>query len=129
VSDYWVYFLTNKPRSTLLGFLLTPATLFYATGGVAWQHREVTSTSSSSSCGAAAAIVTDSSTKPGWTAGGGIETRLWGPWLARAEYLYADFGTAPVSISQIFFDVRTVDNFNVKLRTHTVNFGLAYKFN
>jgi outer membrane immunogenic protein len=70
-----------------LGFLVTPSTLAYATGGVAWQHYDVTST-----CGCTGIVnltpkvVSDSTTKAGWTVGGGLETVLWGNWLARAEY-------------------------------------------
>lgn len=33
------------------------------------------------------------SLRPGWTVGGGLETRIAGNWLARLEYRYADFGT------------------------------------
>ena len=69
----------------------------------------------------------------GWTAGAGVEQRMWGNWLARIEYRYADFGT----FSQLFFNTFAGagcggcdDRFtaNVKLRTHTLNAGLAYKF-
>ncbi|HMF23809.1 MAG TPA: outer membrane beta-barrel protein [Pseudolabrys sp.] len=115
-----------------LGFLLTPATLAYATGGVAWQHYQVTSTCVSAECVLnrdTPAIVTNSTTKPGWTAGGGIETAVWGHWLARGEYRYTDFGTAPFIISRTINGLPFLDNFDVKLRTHTVTFGLAYKFN
>src|SRR6185295_10637940 len=69
-----------------LGFLLTPSTLVYATGGVAWQHYDATA---SCDCSAllvlSPKIVSNSATKAGWTIGGGLETALWGHWLARAE--------------------------------------------
>jgi outer membrane immunogenic protein len=120
------------------GFLLTPATMAYATAGVAWQHYEVTSTCAGPLFCAgpgfafAPAVVTNSATKAGWTVGGGLETALWSHWIARAEYRYADFGTAPFTIARTvtggnFSSV--VDNFDVTMRTHTVTFGLAYKFN
>jgi outer membrane immunogenic protein len=51
---------------------------------------------------------------------------LWGPWLARAEYRYADFGSTPMTIARTG---PVIDNFDVRLQTHIVNFGLAYKFN
>jgi outer membrane immunogenic protein len=56
---------------------------------------------------------------------------LGGHWLARAEYRYADYGHSSFTTARtgIDRDVNpTVDVFDVALRTHTVNFGLAYKF-
>jgi len=119
-----------------LGFLLNPATLVYAAAGPAWQHFDVTSTCAGPNCQTGGqftpAIVSNSTTKAGWTAGGGIEAAVGGPWLVRAEYRYADLGTMPFTISRaspIGAINPTIDNFDVKMRTHTVTFGLAYKFN
>jgi outer membrane immunogenic protein len=118
-----------------LGVLVTPSTLIYVSGGAAWQHFEVTSTCASSDCatfGFSPATVANSATKAGWTVGGGLETALWGNWLGRAEYRYADFGSSSFTISRssTFANLNpTVDNFDINLRTHTVTFGLAYKFN
>jgi outer membrane immunogenic protein len=121
------------------GVLLTPVTLAYATGGVAWQHSEVTSTCGSPICevtpganGFTPAIITHSITKPGWTIGGGLEIALQEHWLARAEYRYADFGApsfiiARSSIRPLFNP--SIDTFDVRMRTHTATFGVAYKFN
>ena len=64
--------------------------------------------------------VANSTTKVGWTLGGGLEASLSRYWLARAEYRRFRFtmvrtaGTDPV-----------IDNYDVRLRTHTLNFGLA----
>jgi outer membrane immunogenic protein len=118
-----------------VGLLLTPATLLYTTGGVAWQHYEVTSICSGRLCnidGFSPATITNSDTKAGWSLGGGIETAVWGNWLMRGEYRYADFGTSSFTIARAAGASGlnpTIDNFDVKLRTHTVTFGLAYKFN
>jgi len=64
--------------------------------------------------------------------GGGIETALSAHWLARAEYRYADYGrssfTTARTTSPDFGSQTITDVFDVALRTHTVNFGLAYKF-
>lgn len=111
-----------------LGYLLTPAIQGYLTGGVAWQHYEVISTCASEGCvsrNLIPALVENSTTRVGWTAGGGLETLLSGRWLARGEYRYGDFGTASFTIARKV----TVDTFDVRLRTHTISFGLAYKFN
>jgi outer membrane immunogenic protein len=76
-----------------LGFLLTPATLAYATGGVAWQRSEINSSCVSTGCLGfvfSPAVISASRIQAGWTVGGGIETALGGNWFARAEYRYAD---------------------------------------
>jgi outer membrane immunogenic protein len=111
-----------------VGFLVTPATLLYVTGGAAWQRFEVTSTCNfggGNGCFTLVpAIVTNAVTKAGWTAGAGIETSVGGNWFARAEYRYADFGPSGLTIQR----AGEIDNFDVALRTHTATFGLAYKF-
>ncbi len=112
-----------------VGYLLTPTTLLYAAAGIAWQHYDVTSVCASAGrC--TPAVVTNSTTRTGWTLGGGIETALWGHWLVRAEYRYADFGTAPFTITRTAATgpALTVDNFDAKFRTHTASVGVAYKF-
>ncbi len=119
-----------------IGFLADPSLLIYATGGAAWLHVEATSSCNvltgpcSPGGGRSPAVVTDSTTKSGWTIGGGIEAMLWANWIARAEYRYADFGT----ISNT--DIRTeaagpspnAVSYDLRVRTHTATFGLAYKF-
>ena len=116
------------------GVLLTPATLAYATVGAVWQQYDVTSTCGDAfNCGPrgfdfASKVLTNSANKAGWTVGGGLETALWGHWLARAEYRYADFGSAPFTIARTGLGDVLIDNIDVKMRTHTATFGLAYKF-
>ncbi|KJC48992.1 outer membrane beta-barrel protein [Bradyrhizobium sp. LTSP857] len=111
------------------GYLLTPATLVYATGGLAWQHYDITSTCVSVVCdGATPAVVSNSTTRTGWTLGGGVETALDGNWLLRSEYRYADFGTASFSITRATAFGLTIENFDTKLATHTATVGVAYKF-
>jgi outer membrane immunogenic protein len=117
-----------------LGYLVTPTLLVYGTTGAAWQHFEVTSTCVSPSfCvlnGFTPAVISFSTTRTGWTIGGGIETALSRHWLARAEYRYADLGTASYNLNRTFTTngggVRS-ENFDLTERTHTVTFGLAYK--
>ena len=107
-----------------LGYLVTPWTMAYVTGGAAWLHFDSTATCGILICGLPTVTLSNSSTKAGWTIGGGIETRLWGNWLARAEYRYADFGTATYNNSALGL----VAIYDEKVRTHTALFGLAYKF-
>jgi outer membrane immunogenic protein len=116
-----------------LGMLVTPDTLLFGTAGVAWQRAEIAATCPGFVGIAPFCLVprTESAAKTmtGWTVGGGLEQRMWSNWLARIDYRYAEFGT----FSQLFFntfgpgfDERFTGN--VKVRTHTLNFGLAYKF-
>ncbi|GMO10953.1 outer membrane protein [Bradyrhizobium sp. TM233] len=118
-----------------LGFLLTPATLAYATGGIAWQHNEISSACVSGACNfffLSPAVISASRIQAGWTIGGGIETALGGNWFARAEYRYADFGTTPFTIARGGSAASplnpTSDNFDLKMQTHNASFGVAYKF-
>jgi outer membrane immunogenic protein len=130
-----------------LGLTPVPNVLLYATGGVAWLHVEQVSACGTlvvglddcAPSGFSPATITDATTRTGWTVGGGLETIWWDHWIARAEYRYADFGTWSPG------DVRTCPaggagvctgtpnatlstTTAVQLRTHTVTFGLAYKF-
>jgi outer membrane immunogenic protein len=126
-----------------LGFLVTPGTLVYATGGAAWQHFEETSTCIAQGfCtgvnqfpAITPALISNSVTKTGWTVGGGVETALWGNWFLRGEYRYADFGTASFNETRTGIllgaplpnTLLAADTFNIALRTHTATVGLAYK--
>lgn len=110
-----------------IGFLAAPSFLFYGTGGAAWQQLVVGEACMSSFiCGGPTAFtVSTSTTKIGWTAGGGIESMLWQHWLARAEYRYSDFGHVDFSLPS---PVSNRINGNIALKTHTATVGLAYKF-
>ena len=113
-----------------LGYLVTPSALVYATGGAAWQHYDVTSTCAEFLVGGgclfgAPAVITIGDTRLGYTIGGGIETQLVGNWFARGEYRYADFGTGSYQLART--PPAVVDNFNIRLRTHTALLGFSYK--
>jgi outer membrane immunogenic protein len=64
-------------------------------------------------------------TNAGWTAGGGLEFALSGPWTVKAEYLYVDLGKAGCSVA-CGFPVGT--NNNVSLTTNVVRAGINYRF-
>lgn len=112
-----------------LGYLVSPTMLAYATGGVSWLRIETQATcvvTGTGWCGRPH-DETYTTTKAGWTIGGGLEWMLTPNWLARAEYRYADYGT----VSQTYFVVSaTPDRFNanIKVTTQTALVGLAYKF-
>lgn len=119
-----------------LGYLLTPDWMLFATGGFAWQHVEASLTCGATTCplvvlGATTAggsyTATDSETLSGWSIGLGIEGRLWGNWIGRAEYRYANLGTwnAVFASPRVNGFVTTAD---IDVQTHTFALGLGYKF-
>ena len=109
--------------------------LLYATGGASWIHLEA-----SAFCGSVNPIgwcrgpagpgsnvgttSTVSTTRIGWTAGGGIEAMLWSNWLARIEYRYSDYGTFGYTL---FSGVDAIAA-ETKFHTHTALVGVAYRF-
>jgi opacity protein-like surface antigen len=123
-----------------LGYLSTPNVLVYGTGGIAFQRVSATVTCNgtvSSFCGSATRSVfpgftepamaeSFSTTRTGWTVGGGVEAALTGNWFGKAEFRYADFG----HLSHNFF-AGTLDEVDVSLhpQTYTVLGGVGYKFN
>jgi outer membrane immunogenic protein len=121
------------------GYLIDPAVLLYGTAGASWIHVETTSNCSTlldaaGRCAAGGlpnlqpANITDSTTRVGYTVGGGIETMLWPNWIARAEYRFADYGRfSSTDLRNSAFGSQTV-SYDTSLRTHTATFGLAYKF-
>ncbi|MGJ4919237.1 outer membrane protein [Bradyrhizobium oligotrophicum] len=118
-----------------LGYLVTPDTLVYGSGGVAWQRLELnancTVVPGNAFCFGNPHNETQASTRVGWTVGGGVEHMLGGHWIVRADYRYADFGTwtqtffVPGGVGPGFDDRFTA---HVTTRTHTATVGLAYKF-
>ena len=57
------------------------------------------------------------STKTGWTAGGGIEAAIAGPWTAKVEYLYVDLGRGA-----------TIGGSDTSFNSNIVRAGLNYRF-
>jgi outer membrane immunogenic protein len=111
-----------------IGYLFNPNWLAYATGGVAWQKIETNSTctgTADSFCGPGTFTGSSSTTKTGWTAGGGVETLLLNNWIGRVEYRYADFGHVTNRLPpapEVGFHA------NVDVKTHIALVGVAYKF-
>ena len=81
-----------------IGYLVTPSVLLYGTGGPGWTRMITDNETVLTVPLATPAVTTTSLVTPnwlfGWTAGAGVETRLWDTnWLARVEYLHYDFGS------------------------------------
>jgi outer membrane immunogenic protein len=134
------------------GLLVAPNVLVYGTGGMSWLHAEATSncpttpaafgthqfcqpSNGFSTAGFTPAVITNSTTRWGLTIGGGAEAAVWGNWLLRSEYRYANYGTWSNSdtrtctdcFSPVGLNILTV-GYQVKLQTHTATVGLGYKF-
>ena len=93
-------------------------TLFYATGGAAWAH-----ISEQDNIPATGLSAVDSTTRLGWTAGGGLEYAFLDCLIGRVEYRYSDFGTFSYS-APIFAGFTE----NHRITENAVRVGLSYKF-
>lgn len=119
---------TVRPR---LGWLPSPSTLLYATGGLAYGGvKASTNVSIPGVCPLLNAFCSSGSasqTRVGWTAGGGVEQALGSNWTGKIEYLYFDLGSTSYSIFDSFgTEVMRAD---AKFNGHIVRFGLNYKVN
>ena len=65
----------------------------------------------------ASAFGSSTSTKLGWTVGGGLEAALAGPWTAKVEYLYADLGRGTSLLGA-----------DTRFNTNLVRGGINYRF-
>jgi len=92
--------------------------LFFATGGAAFaqvQHNYF------NAAGVSDPGNTYSSTRVGWTVGGGVEYALSNNWSVRGEYRYADFGRS----SDVISTGAVIGNHVIE---HRVTVGFSYKF-
>jgi outer membrane immunogenic protein len=95
--------------------------LVFAKGGGAWSRGEANITENIR--GQTVAIAPDN--RSGWTVGGGLEFGFLGPWSAKVEYDYADFGTKRVTFTDVNFG--TTAQVDLKEHVHMVKFGLNYR--
>jgi outer membrane immunogenic protein len=114
------------------GWLVTPSTLLYATGGLAYGAAEsatnITLTIPKTTYTAAADTT---STKVGWVVGAGVEQKFWVNWSVKAEYDYIDLGSIGNSFGTALGTKNPIPvNFtsNQDLRYQTVKVGLNYHF-
>lgn len=81
-----------------LGFTMTPSTLLYATGGLAYGEVKSSFAISQAHLGGAGLVTganagSFSEVRAGWTVGAGAEWALASNWSVKAEYLYYDLGS------------------------------------
>jgi outer membrane immunogenic protein len=119
-----------------LGYLITPNTLLFGTGGVSWMKSEASITCSATGwCSGTNATTgrTDSVSKTviGWTLGAGLEGFIMPNWLLRGEYRYSSYAGYHATLLQTGAVAPAVDVVDAdigRIHTHTALIGLAYKF-
>jgi outer membrane immunogenic protein len=100
-TDKLDYLGTVRGRA---GFLVTPPILVYATGGFAYGGVSASTAlaeqvSGPCACGPAPSVAGSiSSTRTGWTVGGGLEWMFAPNWTVKGEYLYYDLGSSTYAL-------------------------------
>jgi outer membrane immunogenic protein len=111
-----------------IGYAILPELLVYGTGGFA--YGEGSSRFTYGDTLGFFSIASESSTRTGWTAGGGIEWAFLPNWSAKVEYLYVDLGRSNDLVGPAFGPVAgIVSQTGVQNRFHTVRVGLNYHVN
>ncbi|HEY6257073.1 MAG TPA: outer membrane protein [Xanthobacteraceae bacterium] len=114
-----------------LGFAPADRWLVYATGGLAYGH--VSSTTNvlfpRSCCGGDNYVGSTSSTRAGWTAGGGVEWAFINNWSAKLEYIYVDLGSFNyldpiINAAALGFPTNVSYTTNETMREHVVRVGV-----
>jgi outer membrane immunogenic protein len=128
VSQKMDWFGTVRPR---LGVTPIDRVLVYATGGLAYGHVSYSTLTQFPATPPIQYQGTDSTTRVGWTVGGGLEWALMGNWSVKAEYLYYNLGTDTI-IAPSQFPALTALGFVVHNTFETkgsiARAGLNYKF-
>jgi outer membrane immunogenic protein len=103
--------------------------LFYGTGGFAWSDDTFTRTQLAGvpTSPPTGDVHTNSPTRTGWAAGGGIEYGFAKNWTARVEYLHLDLSDQSFSFVAPNGVFRGVDE--GRLTVDSVRVGLSYLFN
>lgn len=111
------WYATLRART---GYVTGPS-LLYVTGGLAAVRMEETFGGNTAT---GLAPTTSETTRTGWTAGGGIETKLSRNWSAKTEYLYIATGTHSFAANPY----AVADTASFKSQFHVVKAGLNYSF-
>jgi iron complex outermembrane receptor protein len=116
------------------GTTVTPEVMVYGTGGLAVGSIRSTGTLSGTGLDGggnllpvsnAASVLTH---RIGWTAGGGLEGRLFGNVTGKLEYLYMDFGTVSAMVTNPLNATPVTFSSNSHVTDNIVRAGLNYKF-
>ena len=119
-----------------VGWLPVSQLLIYATGGLAYGHTQTDVSFAYTEAGVAAngsTAVSNSSTRAGWTAGGGLEWMFAPNWTIKGEYLYYDLGTVTID-QQLDAQVAGLHLIGVAIQSRAdyhgsiARLGVNYKF-
>lgn len=105
-----------------VGVAFSP-TLLYVTGGVSFINIDGCTTPNLASPGVCSANSQFKDDRVGWTVGVGLAHAFTSGWIARVEYLYADYGDKNYSTPGLIAPITAVD-----LQTHTIRGGLSWRF-
>jgi opacity protein-like surface antigen len=105
-----------------VGYTVLPSLLAYGTAGLGWGHAEVTGTETDFRRNVATGSFSESAAASsfGWVAGAGLEYKVWGNFIARAEYLHYDLGKSTYSFPSFSTGASTT--------VDAVRGGVSYKF-
>lgn len=95
------------------GYLVAPALLIYATGGLAWTNYDL-------SVSTPLASASTNTTTLGWQVGVGAEMKLTEQWSLRLDYLYTDLGKTNVVTPGL--------SHSYSPDVQTIQLGLTYRF-
>jgi outer membrane immunogenic protein len=125
-------FIDNSTKATFIGTArgrvgaAFDRLLVFATGGVAFGRVETTDTFGSFG-GTSVVSTNDTTSRTGWTVGGGVEYAFANNWTTKVEYLYVDLGSSDTNIPPCGACVRSyVVHHNYT--DNIVRVGLNYKF-
>ena len=130
VRERLEWFGTVRAR---LGYLVTPTLLLYGTGGFA--YGEGSTRVSYADTNGFSAQGSDSGSRTGYTAGGGVEWLFLPNWSAKVEYLYVDLSSDRRIVGPEFsaggagLFGNAIAQGGSNVRFHTVRAGLNWHFN
>jgi outer membrane immunogenic protein len=113
-----------------LGATVTPSTLLYVTGGLAYGGIKTDGVISGFTVlGAPTAVAWGNDhTRVGWVVGAGLEARLWGNWTGKIEGLYMDYGSVSGSAVLLTSNPPLRFNYNSNITDIVVRAGINYHF-
>jgi len=132
-STELTWFGTARGR---LGYLATPDTLLFATGGLAYGQAKVSTNvvpDPSQPCrrNVMCSSGEASDTLVGWTIGGGLETKIASNWTAKIEYLHFNLGsignTATTLTSNTFWRGTKMIGVDSDITGNIVRIGVNYQ--
>jgi outer membrane immunogenic protein len=112
----------------VLGLDAQAGWLWYVTGGFAYARMQ---NDYSIAAPAAGVTLTSSSVKHdlnGWTVGAGVETKLWGNWSTKLEYLFMDLGTTQDTLAFNNAGTPSAITYKTTYQDHIVRLGFNYRF-